>query len=95
MIKFDKLMTLIKQSGKTKTVITKKLGIGTNTMSALTNNRVVTTETINRVCEYFHCQPGDIMEYVPDSPKITKEAILRQIAVLQKELEIMEELENM
>ena len=95
MIKFDKLMTLIKQSGKTKTVITKKLGIGTNTMSALTNNRVVTTETIDRVCEYFHCQPGDIMEYVPDSPKVTKEAILRQIAVLQKELEIMEELENM
>lgn len=27
----------------------------------------VTTDTISRLCQQLHCQPGDIMEYVPDS----------------------------
>lgn len=31
----------------------------------LNKNKRVDTETINRLCEVFECQPGDIMEYVP------------------------------
>jgi putative transcriptional regulator len=27
----------------------------------------VTTETIDRLCKQLNCQPGDIMEYIPDS----------------------------
>ncbi|WP_101698677.1 helix-turn-helix domain-containing protein [Clostridium minihomine] len=23
--------------------------------------------TLNRLCKYFDCQPGDLMEYVPDT----------------------------
>ena len=26
----------------------------------------VDTETINRLCEYFSCQPGDFMSYIDD-----------------------------
>lgn len=26
----------------------------------------VTTETINKLCKLLNCQPGDIMEYIPD-----------------------------
>lgn len=29
----------------------------------------VDTETINRLCEVLHCQPGDIMEYVEDEKR--------------------------
>lgn len=32
----------------------------------LNKNKRVDTETINRLCEVFECQPGDIMEYVPE-----------------------------
>ena len=32
----------------------------------LDKNKRVDTETINRLCEFFDCQPGDIMEYVED-----------------------------
>jgi len=32
----------------------------------LNKNKRVDTETINRLCEVLNCQPGDIMEYVPD-----------------------------
>ena len=26
----------------------------------------VDTRTIEKLCAYLHCQPGDIMEYIPD-----------------------------
>ena len=26
----------------------------------------IDTRSIDRLCAYLHCQPGDIMEYVPD-----------------------------
>lgn len=24
------------------------------------------SKTLNRLCKYFNCQPGDLMEYIPD-----------------------------
>lgn len=32
----------------------------------LDKNKRVDTETINRLCEFFGVQPGDIMEYTED-----------------------------
>lgn len=32
----------------------------------LSKNKRVDTETISRLCEVLDCQPGDIMEYVPE-----------------------------
>lgn len=32
----------------------------------LNKQKRVDTETINRLCEYLNCQPGDIMEYKED-----------------------------
>lgn len=32
----------------------------------LSRSKRVDTETINRLCEYFDCQPADIMEYIKD-----------------------------
>lgn len=32
----------------------------------LNKNKRVDTETINRLCEFLNCQPGDIMEYVEE-----------------------------
>ena len=34
--------------------------------SRLKNNNNVNVSTIMTLCEYLNCQPGDIMEYVPD-----------------------------
>ena len=36
------------------------------TVDSLTKNKSVTVDTIMTLCEILHCQPGDIMEYVPD-----------------------------
>lgn len=27
----------------------------------------IDSNTLNRLCKYFNCQPGDLMEYIPDS----------------------------
>ncbi len=33
----------------------------------LDKKKRVDTETINRLCKYLNCQPGDIMEYVEEN----------------------------
>ena len=36
------------------------------TMAKLSKGDYVNTQTIEKLCEYFNVQPGDLMEYIPD-----------------------------
>ena len=36
------------------------------TINKIRKNKTVTTETINKMCAFLNCQPGDIMEFTPD-----------------------------
>lgn len=38
----------------------------------LDKNKRVDTETINKLCKLLNCQPGDIMEYIPDETEQNK-----------------------
>ena len=66
-IKYDKLIALLKEKGYTTYRIRKE-----NIMSQsawqkiLTGTGDIDTRTIKRLCEVLNCQPGDLMEYVPD-----------------------------
>ena len=51
----------LRQMGINGTVLDKVLS------GPLTKSRRVDTETINKLCTILNCQPGDIMEYVPDN----------------------------
>ena len=42
-------------------------GIHAAVMDRLVKNHNVNTLTINNLCRLLNCQPGDIMEYVPDT----------------------------
>lgn len=42
-------------------------GINPKVVNALKNNANVNMSTINQLCKLFDCQPGDILEYVPDN----------------------------
>ncbi|MBE6992626.1 MAG: helix-turn-helix transcriptional regulator [Ruminococcaceae bacterium] len=44
-------------------------GINPKVISNLANNRIVTLNTILTLCEILDCQPGDIMEYIPEKGK--------------------------
>ena len=34
----------------------------------MNNNEIVTTETLDKLCEYLKCQPDEILEYIPNTP---------------------------
>ena len=66
-IKYDKLMALLKEKGYKTYKIRKDKLIGQGTLTALKNGTGgLDSKTISRLCKVLECQPGDIMEYVPD-----------------------------
>ncbi len=68
-IKFYKLMDLLNRRGMSKGELQALTEISPATMAKLSSNRIVSLEVIDKVCKALNCQPGDIMEYVPDSPE--------------------------
>lgn len=68
-------------------------GISVNMPAKFSKNKPMNTDIINKVCEYLHVQPSEIMEWIPDAEynKTNKEkqAIEAQIAELQAKLKQM------
>lgn len=46
----------------------KETGLNRNTISNLYHEKAtrIDFETINRLCHLFNCQPGDLLEWVPE-----------------------------
>lgn len=42
--------------------------LGEATIQHLRSNEPVSWENISTICKLLDCQPGDILEYVPDEP---------------------------
>ncbi len=68
-------------------------GISVNMPAKFSKNKPMNTDIINKVCEYLHVQPGEIMEWIPDEEynkaNEEKQAIEAQIAELQAKLKTM------
>ena len=60
-------------------------GISVNTPQKFSQNRNVSSDTIDKICKYLKVQPGDIMEYIDESEQKERE-IQAQIEALQKQL---------
>lgn len=90
MIVYRKLDELLKTREISKNRLGKETGISTNIISKISKNEGFKTETINRICEYLKVQPGDIMEWIPDSDYENKQKakaeVQAQIAELQQQL---------
>lgn len=68
-IKYYKLYDILKRKGlKTKDLIKTPENpegiLSPATMAKLSKGDYVNTQTIDKLCEYFDLQPGDIMEFV-------------------------------
>lgn len=50
------------------TELTEKVGITMANLSILKNGKAkaIRFSTLEKICEALECQPGDILEYVPD-----------------------------
>ena len=91
-------MNILSERQMNKRQFSEAIGIKLNSMSALSKNRNVNMETINRICEYLHVQPSEIMEWIPndeykkrqnEKTNAEKQAIEQQIAKLQAKLKTM------
>ena len=64
MMKYYKLFILIDKRGMKRTELLKV--VSSVTLAKLGKGESVTTDILCKICSFLNCQPGDIMEYVPD-----------------------------
>lgn len=65
-IVYDKFFDLLKQKGKTEYYL-RKNGISSSILDKIKHGTGgLDYRTIDKICKLLDCQPGDIMEYVPD-----------------------------
>ena len=65
-IVYDKLLRLMEVQGLSTYRIRKERIISESTLQKIRKNKAITTDSIATLCKVLHCQPGDLMEYVPD-----------------------------
>ena len=67
-IVYNKLFNLLKEKNKTMYDLRKDKVIGTATLEKMRKGiGHVDTRSIESLCEYLDCQPGDLMEYVKEA----------------------------
>ena len=93
MIVYDKLGDYLKSQNMKYIDLQNALGLSPSMTAKFTKNRIISTDTLNKVCEYLQVQPSEIMKWIPDSEykkqTAEKQAIEAQIAELQAKLKTM------
>lgn len=62
MIKYYKLFDLLNRKGMKKTDLLKI--ISSKTLAKISKGESLSGEVIEKICNFMHCQPGDIMEFI-------------------------------
>lgn len=65
-ISYNKLLALFNEKGINSYVIKRDKVIGQASWKKIHEGGHIDTRTIGSLCSYLNCQPGDILEYVPD-----------------------------
>ena len=65
MIKY-KVREVMQAKGVSTYRIRKENIISQSALDTITNGGSITIETLNRLCAALDCQPGDLLEFVPD-----------------------------
>lgn len=61
-ISYNKLFEILEQRNITKTELRQNIKISTATLAKLSKNELISMKVIEDICNFLHCQPGDIME---------------------------------
>lgn len=65
-ISYKKLLKIFDDKKITSYTMKKDNVIGQATWKKIHESGHIDTRTIDMLCKYLHCQPGDLLEYVPD-----------------------------
>ena len=63
----DRLFNKLKEKG-ISTYQLRQNGVSPTIINKLVHGNNVNTSTLEYFCRLLNCQPGDIMEYIPDLP---------------------------
>ena len=67
MIKYKiDILSSLKQKGYSTYKIKQEKIFNQSQLQQIRDNKVLTQEALNKLCSLLDCQPGDILEYVPD-----------------------------
>ena len=64
--KFD-IMEALKKAGYSSTRLRNERLLGESYMQQLRRGELVSWKAIETVCRLLGCQPGDLLEYIPDN----------------------------
>ena len=76
-ITYKGTLALFKKHKITTYSIKKHKILGQATYAKILNGENVNLSSIDSLCKYFNCQPGDLIEYVPDNESGTGSALER------------------
>ena len=63
------VLAALKSEGYSTYRIRQENLFNSSTVSKFKNNQTdISVKTVERLCNLLNCQPGDIIEYVPDEP---------------------------
>lgn len=80
MLNYTKLWILLENKGMKKTDLTKNKIISPATLAKLGKNETITSDTIDKLCDYLKCQPSDIMEHISEEKWKEAEEALDQMS---------------
>ena len=87
-IDYSRLWKLLIDKGIKKTDLIELAGISSRTLSKLSKNQTVTTDTVLRVCSALHCGVSDIMEIAEKKTPASVYEAYRRFAVTVEENEL-------
>ncbi len=61
------VIAALKDAGYSTYKLRKEKILAESTLQKFRNNEMVSWENISTVCALLNCQPGDLMEYIPDN----------------------------
>ena len=86
-IVYDKLGDYLKSKNMKYIDLQRELALSPSMTAKFTKNRTISTDTLNKVCEYLHVQPSEIMEWIPDTEYNKANAEIASIEAQIAELE--------
>ena len=68
------ILAALKEKGYSTYRLRKEKILAEATLQTIRSGGLVSWENISRICAMLDCQPGDILEYVPEDRTANKEA---------------------
>lgn len=82
---YDPLWKLLIDKKMKKTELGDVASLSSRTLSKLSKNKTVSTETLSRICKALHCSLDDVAKYVEPSGPFSFWDVFSDTAVLKKE----------